>query len=76
MYEGIITALQMPLNYISPITWKKIVMAGQGKEKDAAVYKAQQLFPDAVLVTPRGRLLDGRAEALLIAWYGLNFYPF
>lgn len=73
MYEGVITTLGLRLNYISPVTWKKKVMAGQGKEKDAAAYKAQQLFPDAVLTTPRGRLLDGRAEALLIAYYGKTF---
>lgn len=78
-YEGIIAGLnvasgiELPLHHISPITWKKKVMAGQGKEKDAAVYKAQQLFPNAVLTTPRGRLLDGRAEALLIAYYGKTF---
>lgn len=62
--------LEMPLHFVSPVTWKKVVMAGQGKEKDAAVYKAQMLYPNAVLTTPRGRLLDGRAEALLIAHYG------
>ena len=73
MYEGIVTSLEMSLNYISPVTWKRKVMDGQGKEKDAAVYKAQQLFPAAQLVTPRGRLLDGRAEALLIAHYGKTF---
>jgi crossover junction endodeoxyribonuclease RuvC len=73
IYEGIVSAIGLPLQYISPITWKKKVMNGQGKEKDAAVYKAQQLFPNAVLTTPRGRLLDGRAEALLIAYYGMKY---
>ena len=73
MYEGVITSLEIPLNYISPVTWKKKIMEGQGKEKGAAVYKAQQLFPMAQLVTPRGRLIDGRAEALLIAEYGKRF---
>ena len=73
MYEGVITTLDIPLNYVSPVTWKKKIMAGQGKEKGAAVYKAQQLFPIAQLVTPRGRLLDGRAEALLIAEYGKRY---
>lgn len=62
--------LDIPLNLVAPVTWKKVVMAGQGKEKAAAVYRAQQLFPHVVLTTPRGRLLDGRAEALLIAHYG------
>ena len=45
-------------------------MNGQGKEKDASVYRAQQLFPLAQLVGPRGGKYDGRAEALLIAEYG------
>lgn len=76
MYEGIVSALSMQLNYISPVTWKKKMLDGQGKEKDASVYKAQQLFPLAQLVTPRGRLLDGRAEALLIAEYGRRQMPF
>ena len=31
---------------------------------------AQQLFPKAELVTPRGRILDGRSDALLIAEFG------
>jgi crossover junction endodeoxyribonuclease RuvC len=75
IYEGVIstisvTVLPLQFNLISPITWKKKVMAGQGKEKDAAVYKALQLYPDAILRTPRGALLDGKAEALLIAHYG------
>lgn len=69
-YEGIITALGIPLNFVTPQAWKKCMLAGQGKEKDASVYKAQQLFPNAELVTKRGRALDGRAEALLIAEFG------
>ena len=72
--ETSVIACEMPLNMISPITWKKRIMDGQGKEKDAAVFKAMQLFPSAQLVTPRGRKLDGRAEALLIAEYGRRMY--
>lgn len=33
---------------------------------------AQQLFPDAVLVGPRGRKKDGRADAICLAWYYLT----
>lgn len=69
-WEALAIALDIPLNYISPVTWKKEMMNGQGKEKDAAVYRAQQLFPMAVLTGPRGGKIDGRAEALLIAEYG------
>jgi len=70
MYEGVLHALEIPFEYVTPQAWKKLMLSGQNKEKDASVYKAMQLFPSAELKTPRGRLLDGRAEALLIAEYG------
>jgi len=70
MYEGILHALEIPFEYVTPQAWKKLMLSGQNKEKDASVYKAMQLFPGAELKTLRGRLLDGRAEALLIAEYG------
>lgn len=71
--QAVVTCLDIPLNLIAPVTWKQKIMAGQGKKKDAAVYRAQQLFPSAVLKGPKGGLLDGRAEALLIAQYGKMF---
>lgn len=40
--------------------------------KVKAVAAAQGFFPNEVFVTPRGRLLDGKAEAALIAKYGLE----
>lgn len=58
---------------IHPRTWKNKIMYGQGKEKDAAVYKAQQLFPELEFCGPRGGLLHGRAEAMLIAEYGKRY---
>jgi len=70
MYEGILTALKIPFEFVTPQAWKKLLLQGQVKEKSASVYKAQQLFPSVELITKRGRLLDGRAEALLIAEYG------
>lgn len=33
---------------------------------------ARQLFPDAVLVGPRGRKKDGRADAICMGWYYLT----
>lgn len=71
--QAVVMCLGIPLNLVAPVTWKNKIMAGQGKEKDAAVYRASQLFPGVTLTTPRGRLLDGRAEALLIAEYGRRF---
>ena len=72
-WEAIVSTLKIPLYFVSPIRWKNKIMDGQGKKKSAAVLKAQQIFPNAVLRTERGRLLDGRAEALLIAEYGRRY---
>lgn len=69
-WHGIITALGFPLHEITPQAWKKSMMSGMGKEKDASVYKAQQIFPKAKLLGPKGAKLHGRADALLIAEYG------
>ncbi len=68
--QTVCTCIEIPFNLVHPVTWKKKIMFGQGKEKDASVYKAQQLFPTLEFLGPRGGKLDGRAEAMLIAEYG------
>lgn len=68
-WEGIIAALNLSLEMPSPQRWKKEMLADQGKSKDAARYKAIQLFP--VLAGYLSRVKDdGRAEAILMAEYG------
>lgn len=69
---------------VSSPTWKKVMgvtypvpKGATNEEKDRAykerkalaVREAQRLIPTESFVTPRGRLLDGRAEACLIALY-------
>lgn len=61
---SIIQSLQISLQLVTPVTWKKAL--GLGKEKAAAIDKARLLFPLANLSM---RKHDGRAEALLIAHY-------
>ena len=69
MWEGILTAFEIPMELVSPQRWKKAIMADQGKEKSAARFKAMQLFPS---IADKLKLVkhDGRAEALLMAEYG------
>lgn len=62
-------ALRVPYEKVEPTKWKR-EMGVPGKADDnkgASVIRAQQLFPGAELTTIRGRMLDGRADALLIA---------
>jgi crossover junction endodeoxyribonuclease RuvC len=69
MWKGIIAAFNLPVELVSPQRWKKEIMADQGKEKNAARYKAVQLFPEVAECFSRVKD-DGRAEALLMAEYG------
>jgi hypothetical protein len=59
-------------NLYKPAAWKLMMMAGLPKGKLAAVQQAERLFPGAAHLfrTKRGRLLDGRAESLLLAELG------
>lgn len=67
--EGICAALWLSYEVVEAHAWTG-GMGLHGKTKEAHVVKAEQLFPDARFRGPRGGLLDGRADALLIAaWY-------
>lgn len=58
----------IPTRRIRPQEWKRAV--GVTADKATSVKKAQQLFPlnAREFVGPRGGLLDGFAEAALLAW--------
>lgn len=64
IWLGLVVALRMPYDLITPQKWKKTMLDGMGKEKDASRLRAQQLFPGADLSLKRHH---GRADALLIA---------
>jgi crossover junction endodeoxyribonuclease RuvC len=69
LWEGIITALGMPLVRIPPQRWKKEMLAdGRGKDKQASIVRALELFPEAASHMARKKD-EGRAEAILIAEY-------
>ena len=76
IWIGLITALGFPYTIVHPKTWTKVVLEGvqPGDPKQRSMFKAQQLFGSSLpLMKPRGRILslDGRADAALIAYYGL-----
>ena len=72
-WEGIIAALGLSYELVTPQLWKKVMMGGMGKEKDASRIRAMQLFPEL------GEKLKlkkhhGRADALLIASFGRRLH--
>lgn len=66
IWLGILAAFALPTDLIPPQRWKKVMMDGMGKEKDASRIRAKELFPDADLALKKHH---GRADALLIAEY-------
>ena len=68
--KGVIKASKIKYTEVHPTTWKsKLSLLKKGKV--GACEMSKMIFPDESVVTSRGRLMDGKAEALLIAYYGL-----
>ena len=59
---------------VTPKIWQKYIgVTAKGKAVKKQVAKiAQYLYPQAELHGKRGGLLDGRSDALMIAYYGLH----
>lgn len=69
--EGVLAALEIRREYVTPQAWKKLVLAGTAKDKPAAVEYATRAFPAARLVQPGCRKPhDGMADAICLAEYG------
>lgn len=72
LWEGIIASTGAPYHVVTPQRWQKVVFGGARADKKArALEMASRLFPNLELRTPRGRVLDGRADAACLAYYGL-----
>jgi crossover junction endodeoxyribonuclease RuvC len=68
--EGVVQTLRIALTLVKPQVWKPKL--GAPRDKVQSVSRARQLMPSAAgaFVGPRGGLLDGLAEAAMIALYG------
>lgn len=64
---GLTSSYNLPTAFVSPSVWK--LSMGLGADKKEAILKANKLFPAAKEVIGKK---DGRAEAILLAYYGLN----
>lgn len=74
VWLGIIATLGIPSERVSPQRWKKAVLADGPKVDQAVVAFAGRLYPQCApaMLGPRGALLLGRADALLIGHYGMR----
>jgi hypothetical protein len=79
---GALEIMQMTFYEVHPATWKKVfklnkikgIKETEKERKQKSVIVAHKLFPKIEFQTPRGRMLDGRADALLLAEYGRLIY--
>jgi len=70
---GLVRALRLPIAYVQPKIWQKhlgVKQKGKAIKKEVAEILCG-MYPglDKQLYTPRGRLIDGRSDALGIAHY-------
>lgn len=70
--HGVLAALNIPRKLVTPQAWKKKVLAGTPKTKEAAIDYCRMRYPEVNLyVTARSTTCnDGMADALCIAEYG------
>jgi crossover junction endodeoxyribonuclease RuvC len=66
---GVLATLGVPMTFVAPQVWKRVL--GVPAAKDGARARASQLMPGAAHHWQRVKD-DGRAEAALIAYYGLR----
>ena len=69
--RGMLETLEIPHRLVTPQAWKKVVLAGTAKDKDAAINFVRRAYPAIDLTPGRKRVPhDGMADAVCIAEYG------
>jgi crossover junction endodeoxyribonuclease RuvC len=72
MMEMGAAAFELPIEYITPVKWKKAMLAaGSGTDKQASIVRALQVCPAAAPYLTLKRH-EGRAEAILLATFALR----
>ncbi len=71
VWLGILEAKMVTHRLVSPVTWTRALLRDLPKRDESALVRATELYPSVAgqLRTPRGALLLGRADALLLAHY-------
>jgi crossover junction endodeoxyribonuclease RuvC len=72
--QGVIAALKIRSTRVSPVRWKKFMLQDMGKDKDASIARALELYPQSAnQIVGIRKKKDGLAEALLLAHYATFF---
>ena len=59
---------------VTPQAWKKHVLAGTSKDKDAAIQFCNHTYPTVELILPRCKKAhDGMADSVCLAHYGAHY---
>ncbi len=69
VWIGILAALEIPYQLVTPQAWKKLLMPGEPKDKDASRTVARRLWPDQTEEALSRKKDHGRSDAALIAEY-------
>lgn len=76
--HAILQAVGVDYDLVQPKEWQQacnVVRIGDESMKVATARRAEELYPDAEIRGPRGGLLDGRSDALMIAhWASIRGY--
>ena len=74
--QGICLGGAIPYELVTPQHWKKVVLAGTTKDKDAAIAYCTRRFPHvSLLATERSRNPhDGMADALCLMEFGRRLF--
>jgi crossover junction endodeoxyribonuclease RuvC len=71
LWLGLLAALQIPHQAVTPQAWNKVILAGTARDKAAAIAFASRRYPAlSLLATPRSSVAhDGIADAVCLAEY-------
>lgn len=69
--RGVITSLEIPIELVSPLVWKKGLRVTA--DKDSCRRRASQIFPRSCALWSEKEHHD-RAEAALLAYFGVKFF--
>ncbi len=75
VYKAILAVTKTPFQLITPATWQKGTCGKTGGDKLVNYQWLIRQYPELEFKTKRGKLLDGRTDALSIALYAKKIAP-